>query len=74
MFKLLNKRDPLSEDEQLPEGIVQTIAISENVGGKVSQSTIDLMLRVRSGELTTEQAIAMANEELTASMKARNIL
>ncbi len=74
MLTLLNKSVQLSEGEPLPEGIVQTIAISENVGRKVSQSTIDLMLKVRSGELTTEQAIEKVRLDLANSRKARNIL
>ncbi len=48
MADILKKSDPL------PESVVQAIAIVENVGGKVPQSAIELMLKVEAGEITTE--------------------
>ncbi len=46
--------DISSKTNPLPENVVQAIAIVENVGGKVPQSAIELMLKVEAGEITTE--------------------
>ncbi len=63
--------DISSKTNPLPESVVQAIAIVENVGGKVSQSAIELMLKVEAGEITTEQATEIGNAALFEEAKKK---
>ncbi|MCP4413748.1 MAG: hypothetical protein GY808_14405 [Gammaproteobacteria bacterium] len=65
MADIFKKSDPL------PENVVQAIAIFENVGGKVPQSAIELMLKVEAGEITTEQATEIGNAALFEEAKKK---